>query len=86
VKKILVIPSKMMTQRQTMVCHSRMKPLTAMPIYNNLDEYLPTTKLLQCNGCHNMRLRQHCRRHDQNDVQKKHNHNDVQKKHNHNDM
>ena len=74
-----MIPSKMMTQRQTLGCHSRMGTLTAMPIYDTLDRYLPTTKLLQCNGCNNMRLRQHCLRQDRRGGQKRHNQNNVQK-------
>ena len=74
-----MIPSKMMTQRQTLVCHSRMGTLTAMPIYDNLGRCLPTTKLLQCNGCNNMRLRRHCLRQDRKGGQKRHNQNNVQK-------
>jgi hypothetical protein len=78
-RAILMIPSKMMTQRQTLVCHSRMGTLTAMPIYDNLGRCLPTTKLLQCNGCNNMRLRRHCLRQDRKGGQKRHNQNNVQK-------
>jgi hypothetical protein len=56
-----------------------MGTLTAMPIYDNLGRYLPTTKLLQCNGCNNMRLRRHCLRQDQRGGQKRHNQSNVQK-------
>ena len=74
-----MIPSKMMTQRQTLGCHSRMGTLAAMPIYDTLGRCLPITKLLQCNGCNNMRLRQQCLRQDRRGGQKRHNQNNVQK-------
>jgi len=86
VKKILMIPLKMMTQRQILGCHSRMGILTAMPTYDNLDRYLPTIKLLQRNGCNNMRLRQHCLKQDQRGGQKRHNQNNVQKFYNPNNV
>jgi len=69
----------MMTLKRTLVCHSRMGTLTAMPIYGNLDRYLPTTKLLQWHGCNSMRLRRHCLRQDQRGGQKRHSQNNVQK-------
>ena len=50
----------MWSQRRILVCHFHMETLMAMPIYGNLDRHLPTTKLLQCNGCSNTRLRRHC--------------------------